>query len=69
MENEKEHSKLSIHKGKDPSIEMKFIDEDIDELNSIKILFPGDMERQKFVEAVILIHRNGEGKEDKDDID
>ena len=52
---------LGIHKGKDPSVEIKCFDNN----HRIKLMFPGDMERQKFVEQLVKIKR-GEKEEEED---
>ena len=43
-----EISKVLIHDGKDPSVEVKCFNDK----SSMVILFTGDMERQRFVEAI-----------------
>lgn len=59
-----------MHRGKDPSVELKIAVDDIQgemgaeidpkELRSLQILFPGDMERQRFVEDVISMREPNE---------
>ena len=56
----KQINNLGIHKGKDPSVEIKCFDNK----HKIKIMFPGDMERQRFVEQLIRIKR---GDKDADE--
>lgn len=75
--------KLEVHRGKDPSVELKVDVSDLlgekDEkkdkgddgdknIRSLQILFPGDMERQRFVEAVISIRKDNEedGQDDEE---
>ena len=56
---------LQIHRGKDPSVNLSCFKAGND--YTMKILFTGDMERQKFVEA--LIHRHGKTGEEEDEDD
>lgn len=70
--------KLEVHRGKDPSVELKVDVSDLqsdkggkDNIRSLQILFPGDMERQRFVEDVITIRKeseeDGQDDEEKDE--
>lgn len=75
--------KLEVHRGKDPSVELRVDVSDLKgsgtekkgdepaETRCLQILFPGDMERQRFVEAVIEVRgtseEDGQDDEDKDE--
>ena len=57
---------MTIHKGKDPSVELRCYttDEEEQKKYSLSIMFTGDMERQKFVERLVEVNKG-----DKDDDD
>lgn len=59
----KDCNKLNIHKGKDPSVELVCHGE---AAHKVKLLFPGDMERQKFIEAFIERQRS-DGQESEEE--
>ena len=73
----KDINKLNIHKGKDPSVELLCFNKKKNSQqynHNIKLLFPGDMERQRFVETIIALKdkiKNGHTSDtdDKDEQD
>ena len=55
---------LHVHKGTEPSVDIKCKHPtDKENFHSIRILFPGDMERQKIVGSILALYRL-KGKED-----
>jgi len=58
---------LQIHRGKDPSVNLSCFNARNE--YTMKILFTGDMERQKFVEALIHRRRRGVAEEEDEDDD
>lgn len=63
-----EHIKhVYVNRGKDPTIEIVcFNDEKLGKCRTIKIKFPGDMERQRFVDQII---EEWEGLTNSDKVD
>ena len=64
---------MKIHRGKDPSIELlcgPVEDSHPESLHSCKIMFTGDMERQRFVETLMAekksCDQHGDDSTDKD---
>jgi len=63
-----EINKLNVHKGKEPSVEIKCYDN----THRISLLFTGDMERQRFIDVVFDVmqkmeNSNSESSENEDE--
>ena len=59
---------LDIHKGRNPSIEIHCFKRKGKQSQNIEILFPGDMERQKFIEQLVEYKKKiTDGQESSED--
>ena len=66
---------LDVHRGKDPSVELRIAPaegakdqyREAAQERSLAIRFPGDMERQRFVETLVAVHEQLQNGDEDDE--